>query len=764
MPDTEADAITLIDEHLRNLGWDLKKFRKNHSLKQLFPTINFSEKEGKHRPDYTLIQGDKVILIEAKKKGVDLRAAIAEARESAKILMKYGVNVPFIYASDGEKWYMQNLQSNTIEVPVERFLKPEEIEVTLDPISSSINTLDLRYYQKIAVQQIITSFLSGKKRMLVEMATGTGKTEVAMAAIAKLLDEGKVKKVLYLVDRDSLASQTYQRFNARLGDRYIVRKFEGDFDDISADVVISTIQMLYVGDKYKIFSPDHFQLIVLDEAHRSYYGDWHVVVQYFNNATVLGLTATPKVDKDVDNFRYFGYPIFRYTYSRGVKDGYLADTIYYKFLTNVDIYGIHDLGYDFDPDDLGKKVDIPMRNELIAEKYFEAIKFKENKELKKAIVFAASIKHAENLRLAFIKKYNELMGYSLDNAESEELFVSIHSGIPNHKELVSEFQSPNSRIKVAFTVDLLSTGIDAPDVEAIVMARPTKSRILYLQMKGRGTRIYKEGDKVKKDKFILIDFVDSWRLEKEEDKPITNEDIMREEEEEEKEIQELTGETEVKEEKQTKRVGEKKQKEEQMIILDIPVTIVYSEVIAPEVKNELKGISEQVVKQVKDYLLAQEEVWIKKTQFETAVRSFDYFYRKKGNNKNIDENYLNELRDFLSAQGITEDMLKDIYGEADASFKDFVEVALGQKSFPTPEERKRNIVKEWYIKKGYPKECEKLFMALYDFRKRNPNIDKRAFFEANVVKEYGGLRKVKECFKDINSFWKLYDDVVKEIG
>ncbi len=763
MPGTEADAITLIDEHLRELGWDLAKFKKNHTLKDLFPNIKFSGEEGKHRPDYTLILGDKVILIEAKKKGVDLRTAIAEARESAKILMKYGVNVPYIYASDGEKWYMQNLQSNTVEVPVERFLKPDEIQVSLNPVSSSINALNLRDYQKIAIQQIITSFLSGKKRMLVEMATGTGKTEVAMAAIAKLLDEGKVRKVLYLVDRDSLASQTYQRFNARLGDKYIIRKLEGNFDDISADVVISTVQMLYVGEKYKLFSQDHFQLIVLDEAHRSYYGDWHVVVQYFNKAVVLGLTATPKIDKDVDNFRYFGYPIFRYTYSRGVKDGYLADTIYYKFLTNVDIYGIHDLGYDFDPNDLGKKVDIPMRNELIAEKYFEAIKFKENKELKKAIVFAASIKHAENLRLAFIRKYNELMGHSLDNAESEEIFASIHSGIPNHKELVSEFQSPNSRIKVAFTVDLLSTGVDAPDVEVIVMARPTKSKILYLQMKGRGTRIYKEGDKIKKDKFILIDFVDSWRLEKEEDKPITNDDIMKEEEEEENEIQQLSGEIEVREKKKIEH-REKKEKEEQMVILDIPVTIVYSEIIAPEVKNELKGISEQVVKQVKDYILAQEDVWIKKTQFETAVRSFDYFYRKKGNGKDIDENYLKELRDFLNDQGITEDMLKDIYGESDAELKDFVEVALGLKSFPTPEERKRNLVKEWYNKKGYPKECERIFMALYDFRKRNPNIEKRAFFEANVVKEYGGIYKVKGCFEDINSFWKLYDDVVKEIG
>jgi len=763
MPNTEADAITLCDEHLRKLGWNLEKFKKNHTLKDLFPKISFTENEGKHRPDYTLILGDKVILIEAKKKGVDLRAAIAEARESAKTLRKHGVNVPYIYACDGQKWYMQNLDANTVETQVERFLKPEEVSVTLNPVSSSINALDLRNYQKIAVQQIITSFLSGKKRMLVEMATGTGKTEVVMAAIAKLLDEGKVKNVLYLVDRDSLATQTYQRFNARLGDKYIIRKLSGDINDLSADIIISTVQMLHVGEKFKLFNSDHFQLIVLDEAHRSYYGDWHIVVQYFNKAAVLGLTATPKIDKDVDNFAYFGYPIFRYTYRRGVEEGYLAGTIYYKFLTNVDIYGIHDLGYDFDPNDLGKKVDIPMRNELIAEKYFEEINFKETKELKKAIVFAASIKHAENLRLAFIRKYNELMGHSPDNAEAEEIFRSIHSAIPNHEELVREFQSPNSRIKVAFTVDLLSTGIDAPDVEVIVMARPTKSRVLYLQMKGRGTRIYKEGNKVK-DKFILIDFVDSWRLENEEDKPITNEDIMKEEEEEEKEIRELMGSTEEPQRTTAKKEVKREQKREEMVILDIPVSIVYAEVITPEnFKNELKGISEQVVRQVKAYLQAQEEIQIKKTQFETAVRSFDYFYRKNGG-KTLNENYLKELEAFLNEQAITEDVLKDTYGEPDATLKDFVEVALGLKTFPTPEERKRNLIKEWYNKKGYPKECERLFMALYDFRKRNPNIDKKAFFNAEVVKQAGGFSKVKECFKDINLFWKLYDEVVKETG
>ncbi|MGC9124159.1 MAG: DEAD/DEAH box helicase family protein [Thermoplasmata archaeon] len=761
MPSTEADAVTLCDEHLRELGWDLKNFKKNHTLKALFPRIKFTEDEEKHRPDYTLIQGDKVILIEAKKEGVDLRAAIAQARESAKILMKYGMNVPYVYACDGEKWYMQNLQANTIEVTVERFLKPEEIPVTLNPISVSINNLYLRDYQKIAVQQIITSFLSGKRRMLVEMATGTGKTEVAMVAIAKLLDEGKVRKVLYLVDRDSLATQTHQRFNAKLGDKYILRKFEGNLDDELADVVISTIQMLYIEEKYRLFNSDSFQLIVLDEAHRSYYGDWHVVVQYFNEAAVLGLTATPKTDKDVDNLSYFGYPIFRYTYNRGVRDGYLADTIYYKFMTNVDIYGVHDLGYDFDPDDLGRKVDIPMRNELIAEKYFDAIKFREKKELKKAIVFAASIRHAENLRLAFIRKYNEIMGYSPDNLESEDIFASIHSGISNHRDLVTEFQTTNSKIKVAFTVDLLSTGIDAPDIEVIVMARPTKSRILYLQMKGRGTRIYKEGDKVVKDKFVLIDFVDSWRLDREEDKPITNEDIMKDEEEEERELHGLSEPSEATQRRETARYGEKK--EEQMVILDVPVTIVYSEVIAPEVKNELKGISEQVVKQVKDYLMAQEELWMKRTQFETAVMSFDYLYRKNLG-RVLDKKYLNELMDFLNNQGITEDILKDTYGEPDASLKDFVEVALGLKTFPTPEERKRNMVKEWYHRKAYPKECEKLFMALYDFRKRNPNIDKGTFFNAEVVKQAGGISKVKECFGDIGSFWELYEKVVREIG
>ena len=206
------------------------------------------------------------------------------------------------------------------------------------------------------------------------------------------------------------------------------------------------------------------------------------------------------------------------------------------------------------------------------------------------------------------------------------------------------------------------------------------------------------------------------------------------------------------------------EREEQMVILDIPVTIVYSEVIAPQLKNELKGVSEQIVKQVKDYLLAQEEALIKKTQFEAAVRSFDYFSRKKVGKKIIDEEYLNGLRELLNDHGITEDMLNDIYGEPDAELKDFVEVALGLKSFPTAEERKRNLVREWYRNKGYPEECERLFMALYDFRKRNPNIDKMAFFNAEVVREAGGIGMVKKCFENIESFWRLYDDGVKEVG
>jgi len=624
---------------------------------------------------------------------------------------------------------------------IDRFHTPEEFYGIVHPEIERI-MISLRPYQKVALSQVISSLLSGREKMYIQMATGTGKTAVAAAMIAKLLTMGKIKRVLFMVDRDSLATQTVNKLKEYgLGEYWEVKRLTVNPSDRFADILVSTVQMLAIGDKFTLYPDDFFDVIILDECHRSYFGDWHKVVEYFRKgdkkAVILGLTATPSDKETVNTDRYFGPPVFRYTYRQAVKDDILADTVYYKFQTNVDLYGIHELGFDFEPEDLGRAVDVPQRNELIAEKYFEVINFEKEKKLKKALVFAASIQHANNLRYAFIRKYNELMSYPPDDATAEDFIVAIHTGMSNAKDLIKEFQRINGRIKIAVSIDMLSTGIDAPDIEVLVMARPTKSKVLYAQMKGRGARKCEETEK---DKFILIDFVDSWAIE---EKVITNEILEREEETQYEEISEKP--LMVKEKTGKYKVEiQREVRYREMVILDVPVWIEYSEVIEPQI---IEHIAKQIQHQVRN---ASDRITLK-SKFQQALIAWQYFRGDEPVSK-----------EYLKAMGFDLETLRDIYGEPEAELKDFIDVALGRKSFPTPEERKRENLKKWLSKEKKVPEAGIEFVLIYvGFKNRNPELTLSQFMKSRVVDLRGGLVKIEEIFGSIEDFKSLADETFR---
>jgi len=733
-PRSEEDAKTLIDEHLRSRGWNLTDFSK---IRKEYPT------PARRPVDYIFFDknGKPIAILEAKKPGKDLYGALEQAKDYAKEFQDDGVDISLIFSSDGKTFLKKNLKARTLPERINQFPTPEEFYEIIHPEIERI-MISLRPYQKVAVSQVISSFVSGREKMYIQMATGTGKTAVAAAIIAKLLTMGKIKKVLFMVDRDSLATQTVNKLKEYgLGEYWEIKRLTTNSSDRYADILVSTVQMLATGDKFTLYPNDFFDLIILDECHRSYFGDWHKVVEYFRKgdkkAVILGLTATPSDKETVNTDRYFGPPVFRYTYRQAVKDDILADTIYYKFQTNVDLYGIHELGFDFDPEDLGRAVDVPQRNELIAEKYFEVINFEKEKKLKKALVFAASIKHANNLRYAFIRKYNELMGLPPDDAEAEDFIVAIHTGMPNAKDLIREFQRINGRIKIAVSIDMLSTGIDAPDIEVLVMARPTKSKVLYAQMKGRGARKCEETGK---DKFILIDFVDSWAIEEE---VITNEILEEEEETQYEEISEKPLVVKEKTEEYMVKV-QREVKRKEMIVLDVPVWIEYSEVIEPQIINQ---ITKQIQHQVRN---ASDRITLK-SKFQQALISWQYF---KGDEPVSEE--------YLKAMGFDLETLRDIYGEPEANLKDFIEVALGRKSFPTPEERKRESLRKWLIdEKQIPEEGVDFIMIYVDFKNRNPELTLSQYMRSRIVDLKGGLIKIEEIFGSLENFKDLAEEAFR---
>ena len=747
---SEDDAKTLIDGHLSSIGWDITDFntvRKNWSISRLFPSVSIPTDEGRKRPDYTIIlDGQPVALIEAKRPGKDLLGALEEAKIKAEIIKRHAkVDIALIFSSDGKAWLRKNLKARTLPEKINGFATPEELKEIVNPDSEKLNPkYGLRDYQRIAISQVISSVLSDRDKMYIHMATASGKTIVACAFVAKLFSMGEIKRVLFMVDRDALADQAVRKFKDAVGEHYEIKRLSLDPEDRFADVLVSTVQMLATGDKCSLYSPDFFDLIILDECHRSYFGEWHGVVEHFRKsdkkAIILGMTATPSDKETVNTDRYFGPPVFRYTYRQGVWDGRLADTVYYKFKTNLDVYGVHELGFDFDPEDLGRAVDVNQRNELIAEKYFEVIDFKRTKELKKALVFAASIQHANNLRYAFIRKYNEQMGRPVDDAEAEKFIVSIHTGIPGAKDLINDFQRIKGPVQIAVSIDMLSTGIDAPDIEVLVMARPTKSKVLYAQMKGRGTRKCEETGK---EKFSLIDFVDTWTFEEE---IITNEQL---EEEEEKQWEayepEETGvpitEAEEPREKRAKYETGREVKKREMIILDVPVWLEYSEVIKPEM---LHGIGKQIELQLKS---AQDRKNVC-SRFEQAVLSWKYL---KGD-ENVSESYLTSMGFDLQA-------LRSMYGEPKAELNDFVQVALGKKRFPTLEERRREAIKRKVVDEGYSEDAADFILILWDFKRRNPGMTTEQFFRSELVRRKGGVGKIKQIFGDIKKFWEVYEEV-----
>lgn len=733
----EENAKTLIDEQLRELGWDLTNFS--------ILTKEFLLPDGKKADYAILVDNHPVALIEAKKEGIDLAGALVQAKNYAKILNKNGEKVSLIFASDGKTIYRQNIKANTRPVKISRFPTYAEIKDYINPDTDYL-LANLRDYQKIAVSQVVSTFQLGRDKTYLEMATGTGKTITAAGIVAKMFKTRLARKVLFLVDRDSLAEQTVRSFNSVLGDVFKINRLIGTKEDKYNDISVSTIQFLYANDKYLSYSNNFFDLIILDECHRSYFGDWHEVVEHFRKggAKILGLTATPS-DKETQNTdTYFGQPAFRYTYRQGVKEGILAETEWYKFLTNVDLSGIHELGFDFEPEDLGRRVDVPRRNELIAEKYFEVIDYQRTRKIPKTLVFTASIAHANHLRNAFIDKYNEINNLPPDDGTAEDFIKAIHNQIPNAKELIQKFQEIDSEIKIAVSVDMLSTGIDAPDIEVLVMARPTKSKILYVQMKGRATRrcnLKHHGKE--KDKFKLIDFVDITEIEEIVTNEIIEKDdvVIDEDGNEEQDNQNLR--ESIKEQEQKDKEPKEPEKIE-MVIADVPVWLVKSEVITSDAFKEIRRQIEPQLKNIK-------EKTVQKARFVQAVLS----WQALNPGIPVDEKY-------LDAFGFDLNTLRDLYGEVNASIQDFIDVALGKKRFKTIDEKNRDAVIYWLTEiKKFDKEKIEFLMILYDFKKNNPNLSLLQLSNSQLIQHRGGINRIKEVFGSLDNFINIYETMKK---
>lgn len=502
-------------------------------------------------------------LVEAKGIDHDVHDGVSQAIEYAKLL-----DVPFAYASNGKCFHEEDMAMGTNrEFPMNEFPTSDELWERYkknNNISDEQNSLITvpyyqgtdgrkpRYYQRNAINRCIDRIAKGQQRLLLVMATGTGKTFVAMQIIYRLYEAGKKKKILFLVDRTSLAAQTFDDFTAfhkmnnmvRIGDHINLRTEEDVKKLSSYEVFISLYQQLKSGrsededdinpdeepaadkDYYKLLPPDFFDLIVVDECHRGSLNEeksWHEMLEYFGSATQIGLTATPKQTNYGSNLEYFGDPVYVYSLKQGIADGFLSPYVVMAHELDIDrdgykpkkgekdIHGkpLEDRVYlmsEFD-----RKLIIDERRKLVAAKITEFLK--EHDRFTKTIVFCETEEHAGAMRDYLANENADLM------KESNQRYVMrITANDQAGKDQIKNFSSTSQKYPViAVTSKLLSTGVDTKTVGLIVLDKTIGSMTEFKQTIGRGTRIVEkyqfenETEERTKTHFVIMDFRQNYK-------------------------------------------------------------------------------------------------------------------------------------------------------------------------------------------------------------------------------------------------------------
>lgn len=537
----EAKARVKIDDALRDSGWDILNPKQ----------VTFEVSGSTGRADY-ILKGERgaLCVLEAKKEDVDPYDAKDQALGYAQ-----NVGVPFIILSNGEAHYFWNyMRGDEDAYRIERFPSLKDLErLRLKnlqpprPFSTEVVTPEylfkvapgykLRGYQIRALDAIEQGFDQERKRkFLLEMATGTGKTLLCAALIKRFLETRNAERVLFIVDRIELAKQTLETFDVVLRDfKPVIFKTarRRPMELMGSSVVIATIQSLQVDRRYRQeFTPYHFDLVVNDEAHRSIYGDSREVVQYFQ-ATRVGLTATPKAylkNVDIeklsqeepkvlearqlrDTYHYFGCkpgePTYRYDIIDAVKDPegpFLVLPKIYDIRSDITTQALADSGWavtinerdeSYKVNQLEKEIFIPERNRLICEQLLQnAERMPDSDVIGRSIVFAVNQRHATELT----KQLNALV---------PGIAVTITSRVKDASDIAKDFRDGKRKERIAVSVDMLSTGYNCPDLLNIVLARPIFSPTEYIQIKGRGTRLFKftaDGKEYKKEHFLMLDF------------------------------------------------------------------------------------------------------------------------------------------------------------------------------------------------------------------------------------------------------------------
>lgn len=528
--DIKARYITPAVE---NAGWGKKQIRYEYAFTagRIILRGNVTARGRKKRADYLLFYKPNfpLAIIEAKDNNHPAGAGLQQAVEYAEAL-----DIKYVYASNGDGFVEQDLITGDIRnLSLDEFPSPDELyqrymtemnisdageKALLEPYYYVPGYKKPRYYQRIAINRTVDAVASGKNRVLLVCATGTGKTFMAFQIIYRLWKAGIKKKILFLADRNVLVDQTKSGDFKPFGGK--MTKVENKKLDSSYEIYLALYQQLAGEDcvePFKQFKPEFFDLILIDECHRGSVKEesaWRKILEYFSGATQIGMTATPVETKEVSSQSYFGEPIYEYSLKQGINDGFLAPYKVIRIGLDKDLVGyrpeagkLDDNGFEiedreYNVKDFDRILVLDERTKVVAKKVTEFLK--KTDRFSKTIVFCVDVEHAERMRQALISENKDLW------TENHKYIMRITGDNAEGKKQLDNFIDEDSRYPViAVTSKLMTTGVDAKMCKLIVLDNNINSMTEFKQIIGRGTRLLEDYGKTY---FTIMDFRNASRL------------------------------------------------------------------------------------------------------------------------------------------------------------------------------------------------------------------------------------------------------------
>lgn len=757
--------------------WDIKKITMETNITDGKINLkgNFITREKPKRADYVLYlnPNNPIAIVEAKDNKHSISHGLQQAMAYASML-----DIPFAYSSNGDGFFEHDfLTGKERELDLDKFPTEEELycryknganngeglsenqeKMIQQPYYSSQKTYPPRYYQRIAINRTVDAISMGKDRLLLVMATGTGKTYTAFQIVYRLLKSGMKSKILYLADRNNLVDQSIQQDFAPL--EKVIHKVNFSKDDPSTitsyQVYFSLYQQLAGGNddqeedinniilKLKqLFRPDFFDLIIVDECHRGSAkkeSNWRKILEYFASATQIGMTATPKETKYISNIDYFGEPIYTYSLKEGIEDGFLAPFKVINVMTDIgegwrprkgqcDIYGNEIEDRIYTNSDYDYNIIIEDRIQQVAAEITNYLKSTDR--MAKTIVFCATEDAAERMRVALVNQNSDMV------QKNPDYVVRITGSDTYGKSKLDYFISVREKYPViATTSKLLSTGSDCKMTKLIVLDEMIGSMTEFKQIIGRGTRLReKEG----KTHFVVMDFRNVSRLfaDPDWDGPIEMDEDFNPKSGSGKNTKPPVGPgPDPVDLKQPKPIVNRD---------GCQVKIVYKTVSVYDANGKLLR-QESIIDYTKENILG-------------AYASLDNFIRKWSA-----EEKKEKIRGLLREQGIDLETLKEDQGMSDVDDFDFIcHVAFDKKPL-TRKERAENVKKRDFLNK-YSGAAREVLEALLDKYMNTGiyEIEKTEILKLDPFMKMGKPQKIASYFGGKDGYLKAVKELENAI-